>query len=85
VTLGDSGYIYNLIERLLYRAFDSYVLENADLEDMLKLAQTRAIQLIDCIRGLTAPIQSDFDSYQRYRQAALDCYKKVDPAYKSGY
>jgi hypothetical protein len=64
------------IERWLFRAFDRYVLENADLESELALSQQRAEEFVACADTLPALDVADPGSYYTGLQ---QCVKDIDP------
>lgn len=63
------------VESILFRAFDRYVLEGADLEAELKQAEQLATEYLACIAALPAPDYSNQAWYEPYQA----CAKQVDP------
>jgi ABC-type glycerol-3-phosphate transport system substrate-binding protein len=57
-----------IIQYWLYRAFDRYVLENADLDAELETAQTMADELLACVDAVDAEEQG------------VDCAVDIDPS-----
>jgi hypothetical protein len=57
-----------IIQYWLYRAFDRYVLENADLDAELETAQTMADELLACLGAVDAEEQG------------VDCAVDIDPS-----
>ena len=73
-----SGY---LTQYFLYRAFDNYVLKNADLDAELAKAQTYAIAYQGCIASIP-PINSS-DGRAVYNTQITACAVKIDPSLKA--
>jgi hypothetical protein len=64
----------------LYQAFDTYVLQNGDLDAALKDSKTKATEFQTCVSTLPAIPLNTLDTQQQH--AYIDCAVKVDPALK---
>ena len=73
-----SGY---LTQYLLYRAFDHYVLKDADLDKELADAQTYAVAYQGCV--VSIPSINSSDNPAAYYKQFTDCAVKIDPSLKS--
>jgi ABC-type glycerol-3-phosphate transport system substrate-binding protein len=68
------------IHQFLTRAFDAYVLQDADLEQALADAQAKADQFTACYAALPEPgIDATSEEYQAYSDQIEQCIMLVDP------
>lgn len=67
-----------IVEFWLYRAFDNYVLNDADLETELATAQTNAVAYQECVAAIPPrdPAQNQFEYFQQF----LTCASQIDPS-----
>ncbi|GAB1422561.1 hypothetical protein MASR2M15_27950 [Anaerolineales bacterium] len=80
---GDAGVVGDfLISYWLFRAFDRYVLEDADLVKELEEAEGFAKPFQECIAGIPAFDPAN-NNQLAYLQLFLDCAIKVDPSTES--
>jgi ABC-type glycerol-3-phosphate transport system substrate-binding protein len=68
-----------LVQHWLFQAFDSYVLNNGDLDEALKQAESISNGFQDCTSQI-APFDPATQSQRDYNQQFLQCATKVDPA-----
>ena len=73
-----SGYV---VQYLLDRAFDRYVLKDANLDSELADAQTYAIAYQGCLA--TIPSVNSPDDQDAYNKQVVSCAVKIDPSLKS--
>jgi ABC-type glycerol-3-phosphate transport system substrate-binding protein len=73
---GDRPISSFAVESILFRAFDRYVLEGADLVAELTLAEQYANEYLACTADLPAPDFSSTEWYVPYQA----CAKQVDPS-----
>ncbi|MEZ4668681.1 MAG: extracellular solute-binding protein [Anaerolineae bacterium] len=66
-----------IVEFWLYRAFDNYVLNGADLDTELSTAQSNAVAYQECAASI--PARSPDQNNREYSQQFLDCAAKIDP------
>lgn len=66
-----------ITQYFLYKAFDSYVLDNADLNSVLQNAESKAQGFQQCIVGLQP--YDPKDTQQTYFTAVKNCAIKIDP------
>ncbi len=81
---GDQGsmFRYYLLQFWLNRAFDHYVLENADLVAELETAQTNAIAFQECVASIP-PYDPASQDEQTYFMQYMTCATTVDPGLAS--
>lgn len=72
-----------VLQHLLNRVFDRYVLENADLEAELKQAQGVASEYQTCTANFPTTIPTSPLEQVLYIKQFSDCALKVDPSLKS--
>jgi ABC-type glycerol-3-phosphate transport system substrate-binding protein len=77
--LSQASPSYFLLERWLYKAFDNYVLHDADLATELETAETYAKGFVECT-NLIPPYDPANEGQLAYLQQFLDCAVKVDPS-----
>jgi len=65
----------------LYQAFDSYVLQNGDLNSGLKTAEGQSKGLADCTASIPPFDPTSQDSRIQYMKAYAQCVIKVDPSF----
>jgi hypothetical protein len=75
---GDSNPGNFIVEFWLTRAFDNYVLKDADLNTELSDAQNYAMSYQQCIAGI-APFDATTQDRQTYIQQFTKCAGLVDP------
>jgi ABC-type glycerol-3-phosphate transport system substrate-binding protein len=80
---GGAAPVGRIMESWLYKAFDNYVLHNADLDTELKNAQDFAQGFQQCVAGIPAYDPSSAQSAQQFQRQYLDCAVKVDPSLKN--
>jgi hypothetical protein len=78
---GDFGSY--LTQFFLYRAFDHYILKDADLANELKEAETFAKSYQECVAKI--PPQESGTDLQTYFKQFTECAIKVDPSLKSRF
>lgn len=66
-----------LLQRWLYEAFDTYVLQNGDLNEALRTAESYAKAYVECIAALP-PYDPTAQSIQQYNRQFVGCATKVD-------
>ena len=68
------------VHQFLNRAFDAYVLEDADLEQALSDAQTKANDFVACQEAVTEVGEGGTeDEYRAYSDSIEQCVELVDP------
>lgn len=80
ITGGYSSIDGYYVERWLFRAFDRYVLEEADLDAELEQAQQSAQEFMSCTEALP-PL--DIANPNGYYEGIQKCVEKVDPSMKN--
>jgi hypothetical protein len=70
------------VQYWLYRVFDRYVLEGANLENELKQAETLATGYQACVAAVPPASSSSTEEVNRYYQRLDDCAFKLDPGLK---
>jgi ABC-type glycerol-3-phosphate transport system substrate-binding protein len=71
-----------LYQVFLYRAFDRYVLEGADLETELANAQTLTEAFQGCTANIPPPAGGGSDSFGDYSRQFVNCAVEIDPSLK---
>ena len=71
------------MQYFLNRAFDRYVLDNADLDAELKQAETFATAYQGCIATIPPNTATTPQEQHTYFKQFTDCAIKVDPSLKS--
>jgi hypothetical protein len=71
-----------LLPHWLYQAFDTYVLNEGDLDAALKEAQGYASGFLTCTSAI-APFDPSTQNQRDYNMQFADCATKVDPRLKS--
>lgn len=74
-----------ILQYVLNRAFDRYVLEDADLENELKAAQDFVKGYETCSAGFSLSIPTKQEEQLAYAKQFTDCATKVDPTLKSAF
>jgi len=78
----DVAYGAFILQYFLNRAFDRYVLDNADLDAELKQAETFAIAYQGCIANIPPNTAVTPQEQRTYFKQYTDCAIKVDPSLK---
>ncbi|MCC7447694.1 MAG: extracellular solute-binding protein [Anaerolineae bacterium] len=79
----DAAYGAFILQYFLNRAFDRYVLDNADLDAELKQAETFATAYQGCIASIPPNTATTLQEQRAYFKQYTDCAIKVDPSLKS--
>jgi ABC-type glycerol-3-phosphate transport system substrate-binding protein len=79
---GGASPVGFLLEHWLYEAFDSYVLDNGDLEAALKSAETYAQDFQGCTAAIPPYDPTSAQTADQYRKQYYDCAAKADPRLK---
>lgn len=69
-----------LLQYWLYQVFDKYVLQNGDLESMLKTAETNAKAFQGCAANLPPLDESSPAAAREYYKKFGECATKIDPS-----
>ncbi|MBN1287207.1 MAG: extracellular solute-binding protein [Anaerolineae bacterium] len=74
-----------IIQNWLFRAFDAYVLDGADLETVLAEAETLAHGYRACAAGIAPYDPAAYESEGEYMQQFVDCAVRIDPSLKAQF
>jgi hypothetical protein len=72
-----------IVQQWLFRAFDRYVLQDADLEAELEDAELFVRSYQECEAGIPPYDPDLFPEQDEYAQFYIDCVTRIDPTYEA--